>query len=221
MIPRRVIGRESVLTVLSSPKGKEEPGPGDADLVVRARQGDADAFRVLYERYAPAVLGFLRHRLGDHALAEDALQDTFVNAYRALVSFDLRRPFGPWVATIAENLAVDRFRRRSLEPRSLAPADEAPVNADPGAAAAAREREEVVRAALSGLEPGPRRVLLLRYQRGLSQRATADELGCSLRTVQTREEAALEALAALLDERRARRAKGEATGETDSREGKR
>lgn len=210
-----------MLTVLSQPAGKEDPGPTDAELVVRARQGDQDAFRVLYDRYAPAVLGFLRHRLTDHALAEDALQDSFCKAYRALVSFDLKRPFGPWIATIAENVATDRFRRKSLEPVSLGDADSRTAGeADPTKAASQREREERLRAALSGLEPGPRRVLLLRYQGGLTQRAVADELGCTVRTVQTREEEALEALVLLLDERRARTNRGDtAKGETTRGDG--
>src|SRR5580704_4289673 len=93
----------------------EETAPGqesDRELVERSLKGEATAFRALYERYAPAVLGFLASRIGDHALAEDALQDAFYKAHGALATYDSSRPFGPWIATIAENVAGDEFSAR-------------------------------------------------------------------------------------------------------------
>src|SRR5947209_14085140 len=91
----------------------------DLALVVASRDGDERAFRKLYDRYAPAVLGFLVHRLGDHALAEDALQEAFCKAYRALDAFDPKRRFGPWISTIAENVSIDFYRRRKKLEGSL------------------------------------------------------------------------------------------------------
>src|SRR5258708_1898946 len=125
------------------PREAPDTGPEDDDnpLILASREGDHDAFRRLYERYAPAVLGFLAHRLGDHALAEDALQETFVKAFRALDAFDTKRRFGPWLSTIAENVAIDAYRRRSkLEP-SLR--EEHGADGDQLRIVAERESEEI------------------------------------------------------------------------------
>ncbi len=183
--------------------GAEGPGEAsDASIVERVLAGEHAAFRFLYERYAPAVLGFLASRVEDHALAEDALQEAFCRAFAALATFDRTRGFGPWVATIAENVAKDHFRRRRSM-KGLGDHDRKDGGAhDPLRVASRREREEVLRAALTALAPEPRRVLILRYERGLTQRETSIELGCSLRTVQTREQEALEKVLALLEDKR-------------------
>ncbi|MBI3725097.1 sigma-70 family RNA polymerase sigma factor, partial [bacterium] len=170
----------------------------DQALAKKARDGDHDAFRVLYERYAPAVLGFLRNRIGDAAFAEDALQETFLKAHRSLDSYDRSRPFGPWIGTIADNVARDHFRRK--RPRGALPLEEEPVaKIDLSQTAARREGEAIVRAALAALPDEPRAVLVFRYQKGMTQREVSEQLGCSLRTAQTREETALALLATLLD----------------------
>jgi RNA polymerase sigma-70 factor (ECF subfamily) len=191
-----------VLTALRT-DADPQPVVDEAPLVRQARAGDHDAFRVLYERYAPALLGLLASRLGDRDGAEDALQETFAKAYRALGVFDDARPFGPWIAAIAENVAIDHLRRRGRTARPAEIRDDALVTpAEQVQVASRREGEEIVRAALAGLPPEARAVLLLRYQRGLTQRDAADALGVSLRTVQTREGEALARLAVLLEARR-------------------
>jgi RNA polymerase sigma factor (sigma-70 family) len=181
----------------------------DRGLVLAARRGDGDAFRVLYERYAPGLLGLLTHRLGDHGLAEDALQEAFVKAHRALDVFDESRPLGPWLVAIAENVATDARRRTARAPKPL-PADavEPLVPDEQGGVLTRREGEECVRAALAALPPDARAVLALRYQQGLTQRDTAAKLGCSTRTLQTREAQALAQIVRLLDARRAKAEKG-------------
>lgn len=179
----------------------------DAAIVARVLAGDGAAFRTLYERYAPAVLGYLTSRIEDHALAEDALQEAFSRAYGALATYDRARAFGPWVATIADNVAKDEFRRRRSAKWPGGRDDKDAGGSDPQRIASRREREDVLRAALTGLGPEPRRILILRYERGLTQRETSLEIGCSVRTVQTREQEALEMVLRLLEERRAARTK--------------
>jgi RNA polymerase sigma-70 factor (ECF subfamily) len=195
-----------MLTATVSQTDAASPIEPDAAVVERVLAGDGAAFRTLYERYAPAVLGFLASRVEDHALAEDALQEAFCRAFAALPTYDARRAFGPWVATIAENVANDELRRRRpRKGRGYGPKEAA--GADPSRIASRLEREAVLRAALTALGPEPRRVLLLRYERGLTQRETSIELGCSVRTVQTREQEALDTVLRLLEERRAAHSK--------------
>jgi RNA polymerase sigma-70 factor, ECF subfamily len=189
---------------LNAPRPRETPRDAqeeqDGALVQASRRGDHEAFRRLYERYAPAVLGFLAHRLRDHDLAEDALQETFCKAYRALDTFDTRRRFGPWVSTIAENVAIDAHRRRARVEPALK--DDLAKDGEQLRIVAERESEEIVRAALKVLPEGPREILLLRYRHGVTQPDIAERLGCSVRTVQNREAAALELLVSMLDARR-------------------
>lgn len=173
----------------------------DLALIVAARDGDEAAFRQLYERYAPAVLGFLAHRLGDHALAEDALQEAFCKAHRALDTFDAKRRFGPWISTIAENVAIDIHRRRRKHEATLRE-DLAAEGTGQLRIVAERESEEIVRAGLKVLPDAAREILVLRYRHGHTQADVASQLGCSVRTVQTREAAALELLLSMLDARR-------------------
>ena len=189
---------------MSAPLPREAPRDAaeeqDAPLVQASRRGDHEAFRRLYERYAPAVLGFLAHRLRDHALAEDALQETFTKAYRALDTFDTKRRFGPWLSTIAENVAIDAYRRRVRVEPSLK--DDLAKDGEQLRIVADRESEEIVGAALKVIPEGPREILILRYRHGVTQADIAERLGCSVRTVQNREAAALELLVSLLDARR-------------------
>lgn len=67
--------------------------PSDADLVRRVREGDADSFAVLVERYYRRSLRFALRMLGDRADAEEATQDAFVRAYRSLDRHDDRNRF--------------------------------------------------------------------------------------------------------------------------------
>lgn len=83
----------------------------DRALVLRARGGDQEAFRALYDLWSPPVLGLLRHLLrGDRARAEEALEETFVRAFAALGQFDVERPLGPWIKEIARNVVRDGQR---------------------------------------------------------------------------------------------------------------
>jgi RNA polymerase sigma-70 factor (ECF subfamily) len=86
--------------------------PRDGALVERALTGEEWAKRELFQRHAPAVLGLLTRLLASTADAEDAAQDTFVEAFRDLLELRERDDFGRWVKRIAVHQAHRRFRRR-------------------------------------------------------------------------------------------------------------
>src|SRR3989337_1821851 len=69
----------------------------DRLLVQRTRGGDVNAFGELVQRYQPSVFGVCYRLLGDSAEAEDLAQEAFLRAFRRLASFDVERPFGPWM----------------------------------------------------------------------------------------------------------------------------
>src|SRR3954447_9877947 len=75
----------------------------DERLVALVRDGDESAFEALYDRHHPAILGFCRHMLGTREEAEDAVQHTFMAAFRDLARHDKAVELRPWLFAIARN----------------------------------------------------------------------------------------------------------------------
>jgi RNA polymerase sigma-70 factor (ECF subfamily) len=86
----------------------------DAELVLRAKAGDRDAFGALVERHASMVRRLTRAVLGQVEDAEDAAQDAFLSAWTGLGRFNPTAALGPWLARIALNAARDLRRRRRV-----------------------------------------------------------------------------------------------------------
>jgi RNA polymerase sigma factor (sigma-70 family) len=139
----------------------------------------------LYERYASRLYGFCLHRLGSREEAEDAVQTTFLNAFRGLSRGVVPASESAWLFKIAENVCLSRhraaFRRRRVE----APGDLAAV--EDTVAAPARADDELIplEDALAEMPDAQRRALLLREWQGLSYREIAAELEVSQSAVET------------------------------------
>jgi RNA polymerase sigma-70 factor (ECF subfamily) len=88
------------------------PDVSDAVLASRAAGGDQEAFALLYHRNKHDVWRLASFRLGDAHEAEDALQETFLRAYRALADFHGDGPARPWLLAICRNVCLDRLRSR-------------------------------------------------------------------------------------------------------------
>jgi RNA polymerase sigma-70 factor (ECF subfamily) len=81
------------------------------ELVLRARDGDAEAFGALYDHYVDLVYRYVYYRVGGHALTEDLTSETFLRALRRMPSFNWQgKDFGAWLVTIARNLVADHFK---------------------------------------------------------------------------------------------------------------
>jgi RNA polymerase sigma factor (sigma-70 family) len=91
-------------------------GRSDEALVARVRAGDERAFELVFDRYHRGLLAFCRHMLGAGEEAEDALQHTFMAAYRALRTTDRPIRLKAWLYTIARNrcLSILRARREQV-----------------------------------------------------------------------------------------------------------
>ncbi|MFC5748654.1 sigma-70 family RNA polymerase sigma factor [Actinomadura rugatobispora] len=88
-------------------------GPSEAlkELVLRARDGDAEAFGALYDHYVDLVYRYVYYRVGSHPLTEDLTSETFLRALRRMPSFSWQgKDFGAWLVTIARNLVADHFK---------------------------------------------------------------------------------------------------------------
>ncbi len=156
-----------------------------ADAVLVARVIDSDdraAFAELVHRHQSAVRRFLRSLTqGDHALADDLAQETFVQAYRALNRFGGRSSLETWLLGIAHNYWRNaRRRQRSipLEPSHLE-SEAAPSGAR------ASDLQHDLGVAMKALGQDERAVLHLCYQQGLSHSEAADVLGWPVGTVKT------------------------------------
>src|ERR671938_223066 len=139
----------------------------------------------LYERFAPRIFGYCLHRLGNREEAEDAVQTTFLNAFRGLSRGVVPESESAWLFKIAENVCLSRhrasFRRRRVEvPGDLAAVEET-------VAAPARADDELIplEDALAEMPDAQRRALLLREWQGLSYREIAAELEVSQSAVET------------------------------------
>ena len=162
-------------------------------LVERARRGDAVAFETLVLAYQSLAFRTAFVIAGDASDAEEAAQDAFVKAHRALGRFHTGEPFRPWLLTIVANEARNRRRARGRRAAlTLRAAVESGANGeDPEAAALASERRERLLSAVERLSDDDRDVLACRYLLELSEVETAAALGIARGTVKSRTHRAL------------------------------
>jgi RNA polymerase sigma-70 factor (ECF subfamily) len=166
----------------------------DATLIRRTASGDREAFERVVARHEASVYRFVRTLTPDQSRAEDALQETFLAAWRGAAEFRAESSVRTWLFAIARH-AVDRqFRRRAGEPPA---AEYVPIDAlgvmagwgeaaNPEAALARREESAVVRRALDALGDDDRRVLVLRDLEGLDGPEAAAVLGIGIGALKTR-----------------------------------
>jgi len=169
----------------------------EAQLIERARQGDAGALDTLFARHQPALYRTALRLLGNEADAEDALQDGLLSAFRNLQRFEGRSQFSSWLTRIVINAALMRLRRRRGHP-TVSIDDELPENelrlADrlehpgptPDEVYAGGQLRDLLAGSVEELSPTLRSAFLLRYADGLTNEEAADALGISELALKTR-----------------------------------
>lgn len=158
----------------------------DRDLARRFRAGDVEAVRRIYERYAGPVLTVAFSRLADRQLADEAVQETFLKAWRARASFDPERSLSPWLYMIARRTAADMARGERRRPVTTPLPDTlTAVDADP---ASARDPWEAwqVRCALRELGDEERELIRLTHYVGLTHSQIAERTGVPIGTIKSR-----------------------------------
>jgi RNA polymerase sigma-70 factor (ECF subfamily) len=152
--------------------------------MLRARDGDAEAFGQLVRAYSRRVVGYFCRQLGDRAEAEDLAQDVFLRLYRSRERYQPKARFGTWVFHIMQNVARNamRYRRRHPVVR-LTPASEGGGEAflfdrreGPTQPLERAEIAEVVRTAVAGLAGRQRAALELHQFRDHTYAEVAAEL---------------------------------------------
>jgi RNA polymerase sigma-70 factor (ECF subfamily) len=172
--------------------------PDEALLALIAR-GDDGALAELYDRFGGVAYRLAYRVLRDQVLAQDAVQEAFLAAWRTAVSFDSARgKASTWLLTLVHRRAVDLVRRedrRRGDALDLVPAASSEAVDE---TAAVREQRRSVQAALAQLPAEQREALELAYYGGLTQVELAERLGLPLGTVKSRMFAALNRLRDLL-----------------------
>ncbi|WP_457110027.1 RNA polymerase sigma factor [Marmoricola sp. URHA0025 HA25] len=171
----------------------------DADLALRFASGDADTVRVVYQAHGRMVFAIAYKVLGDTGLAEDATQQTFVQAWRAAGNYDPSRPLGAWLTTIAKRVAIDVHRREKRH-RNL---DNVDTSDSPSLITLPPSAERIhdvaeVRRALDQLPESERELIRMQHFDELTHAEIADELEIPLGTVKSRTFRAHRRLAGIL-----------------------
>jgi RNA polymerase sigma factor (sigma-70 family) len=161
------------------------PSIGRADRVSGASAPEADLTRALYERYATQIFRFCLHQLGSREEAEDAVQSTFLNAFRGIKRGVVPELESAWLFKIAENVCLSRRRSTWRRNRIESTADFDLV--EELTPAPSRLADELVglQDVLEQMPESQRRAILLREWQGLSYREIAEELELSQTAVET------------------------------------
>lgn len=175
----------------------------DPHWIIRSRQGDRDAYGLLVRQHQRAVYNVCYRLLGERQAAEDMTQETFIRAYQRLHTFQIGRPFGPWIRRVATNLCYNHLNARRdaaipLDDERLRLAG--PSSQEPEASHLRHAKAERVRQAILSLPAHYRAVIELRHFQDLSYAEIAAVLGIPLSDVKSHLFRARKQLARLLSQ---------------------
>ncbi|MHA3701503.1 sigma-70 family RNA polymerase sigma factor [Jatrophihabitans sp. YIM 134969] len=176
-------------------------------LVERARDGDGEAFGLIYDRYADVVYRYVFYRVGDRGLAEDLTSETFLRALRRIGSFTYQgRDIGAWLVTIARNLILDHVK--SARSRLESTTDEIGLVGDHASSTVRPPTPEVLvldsltsaalMEAVDALNLEQRECVLLRFVQGFSVSETAAIMGKNDGAIKALQHRAVRKLATLV-----------------------
>lgn len=180
----------------------------EADLLVRAQAGDHAAFGRLVRLHQRRLYSCALQLLADAGEAEDAVQETFLRAYRALAKFDGRSELSTWLYRICMNVSLNILRKRRraatsdiADPRVPEPvADPTQGDTDPRRSVEAVQLYGKLAVALDSLSPSLRSTVILVCIQGVPQKDAAEALGCPEGTIAWRIHEARRRLRDLLGE---------------------
>ena len=159
----------------------------ETELVTRAQSGDRNAFSELVRTHAQGVLNVVYRMCGNMQVAEDAAQETFIQAWLRLSSYRPQASLRSWLYRIAVNSAIDMLRKeKRIMPGAVEDLRLTDSGPGPEAMVASYERTELVQEAIQSLPDASRGVLVLREYEGLSYQEIAETLDIPVGTVMSR-----------------------------------
>jgi RNA polymerase sigma-70 factor (ECF subfamily) len=176
----------------------------DEQLIKEAKNGQAEAFGMLYERHITAVYRFLYARLDNRLDAEDFAEEVFWKAWNSLSTYNERGvPFLAFLLIVARNVLIDHYRRNGRSPQhvSLEDMQVSDLNPEPGELADTKLNHQELRQAMADLRDEYQEVLVLRFLNEMSPKETAKVMKRSTGAVRVLQHRALAALRKSLDEK--------------------
>jgi len=159
----------------------------ESELVIRAQNGDRNAFSDLVCIHAQGVLNVIYRMCGNMQIAEDAVQETFIQAWLRLSSYRPQASLRNWLYRIAVNTAIDMLRKeKRILPGAVEEMNLRDAEPGPEVLVTNIQRTEAVQAAVLGLPDASRAVLVLREFEGLAYQEIAVALEIPVGTVMSR-----------------------------------
>ena len=170
-------------------------------LIERLQAGDHEALKTIVDLYSPKLYNVAQRILGDSADTEEVIQDVFWTVYRKAKTFRGNSRFSTWLYRLTVNEALGKIRRRKNQNRQVGYEEYLPKFGDDGhhrvrpvvdwsdsldRSYAAREMQRAVKAALDGLKPVDRSVVVLSDLEGMSDKEIATILHLTVSAVKTR-----------------------------------
>jgi RNA polymerase sigma-70 factor (ECF subfamily) len=167
--------------------------PDEKKLLAKAKNGDAEAFGKLVQRYQRRVYTVIYRFVRNHTDADDLAQDAFIRAFKAIDRFDLRYPFSPWMYKIAINLTLNHLKKRKLKMVDI-DLERRPSHGNPESVMHQDQTRRKVHQAIAKLPPKLRQVLVLRVYEDWPYAQIAEVLEIPIGTVMSRLSRARKAL---------------------------
>jgi RNA polymerase sigma-70 factor (ECF subfamily) len=171
----------------------------DEQLIIKSKNGDAEAFGELYERYAEVIFRYVYSHIQNRLDAEDLTEDIFLRAWKALPKYDERGlPFSAFLFRAARNSLIDFYRQQ----KSVQSIEDVELHAnEPGPEESVIDRfaNMDLRKTLAELREDYRSVIIFRFLSGLSPEETAQVMQRSVGAIRVLQHRALTALKELLE----------------------
>jgi len=160
------------------------------ELIARARRGDGEAFRLIFDRYGRPIISFIYDMVGRRDLTEELTQETFVRAYKNLNGLRDDTKLSTWLFGIAKNVARESLRYRRRETDKVGIDDDRVIELSDGKVTPDRELLDkelngVIREALGALDEDKRVVFMLKIFQQRSYEEIAEITGSSIPKLKT------------------------------------
>lgn len=155
------------------------------NLITRARRGDEEAFRLVFERYTRPIASFIFYMVGNQDSAEELAQETFARAYKNISSIKEETKISTWIFGIAKNVAREGLRQKQKESRHVDTDDSALAelcdnNPSPDGKLHDKEIGSAIQCALAGLDEDKRVVFTLKIYHQMSYEDISEVTGFTL-----------------------------------------
>ena len=173
---------------MTDPEQRQAADPNEAQLIERAKQGDARAFQSLYDKHKRRVYSLCLRMTSNTAEAEDLTQEAFLQLYRKIATFRGESAFSTWLHRLSVNVVLMHLRKKSLPVVSLEETtqgngdDDSPkkdFGAEDLALAGSIDRLQLQKA-VEDLPPGYRTIFVLHDVEGYEHNEIAQIVGCSI-----------------------------------------